>query len=64
MTMPGGGHWKVGPGQITDDSEISMCLLWSIVEENKDKSQSPCLNNQQIAKFYGEWIKSDPFDIG
>ena len=25
LTMPGGGHWKLAPGQITDDSELAMC---------------------------------------
>ena len=23
MTMPGGGHFDVGPGQVTDDSELA-----------------------------------------
>ena len=31
MRMPGGGPHKVDPGQVTDDSELSMCLLNSIV---------------------------------
>lgn len=34
MRMPGGGPHKVAPGQPTDDSELSMCLLNSIVESN------------------------------
>ena len=25
MTMPGGGIWKLSPGQVTDDSELAMC---------------------------------------
>jgi len=35
--MPGGGYFNVGPGQVTDDSELSMCLLWALVEGNKNK---------------------------
>jgi ADP-ribosylglycohydrolase len=27
LTFPGGGAWLVGPGQITDDSEMAMCIL-------------------------------------
>jgi ADP-ribosylglycohydrolase len=27
MKMPGGGVFKIGPGQITDDSELAMCML-------------------------------------
>lgn len=38
MTMPGGGPHEVGPGQITDDSELAMCLLWGLVDANKDKA--------------------------
>ena len=30
LSFPGGGVWKVGPGQITDDSEMAMCLLHGI----------------------------------
>jgi len=37
MTMPGGGmsELKLGPGQVTEDSELAMCLMWSLVEPNK-----------------------------
>ena len=27
MTYPGGGPFELGPGQITDDSEMALCLL-------------------------------------
>ena len=27
MRMPGGGFWDVGPGQVTDDSELAFCLM-------------------------------------
>jgi ADP-ribosylglycohydrolase len=27
MMLQGGGKLRVGPGQITDDSEMAMCLL-------------------------------------
>ena len=25
LSMPGGGPWKLAPGQVTDDSELAMC---------------------------------------
>ena len=31
MKWPGGGPFNVGPGQITDDSELAMCLMWAII---------------------------------
>ena len=27
MDMPGGGCFNVSPGQVTDDSELAMCLM-------------------------------------
>ena len=30
LKFEGGGVWNVGPGQITDDSEMAMCLLHGI----------------------------------
>lgn len=26
LSMPGGGCWKIAPGQITDDGEVTMAL--------------------------------------
>ena len=31
MAMPGGGMHKVAPGQVTDDSEMAMCLLHGLI---------------------------------
>ena len=33
MKMPGGGPWATGPGQITDDSELGMCLLYGLATD-------------------------------
>ena len=33
--MPGGGPHKVGPGQITDDSEMAISLIWGLTRLNK-----------------------------
>jgi ADP-ribosylglycohydrolase len=33
MRLQGGGRLGVGPGQITDDSEMAMCLLHAASED-------------------------------
>lgn len=39
MMMLGGGiaFGKIGSGQVTDDSELAMCLLQGIVEGNEER---------------------------
>jgi len=37
MKMPGGGPWNLSAGQITDDSELAMCLMWALTEINYNK---------------------------
>ena len=32
LAMPGGGPHRVGPGQITDDSEMAMCMAYGITK--------------------------------
>ena len=65
INMMGGGPFNLGPGQITDDSEMSMCLIWAIIESNKDKQDADEkeLNTDIIAKWYKNWLESNPFDI-
>ena len=52
MQMPGGGPFNIGPGQITDDSELAMCLMQGIVNSNKDlkEKEERLLSMKQIAK--------------
>ena len=59
LTMPGGGIWDVGPGQITDDSEMALCLLRGL-----EQGAPPSLPEEPIAEAYAAWYKSEPFDIG
>ena len=49
MKMPGGGVFKVGPGQITDDSEMAMCLLHAANDDHDH------LNLDKIAEYFGKW---------
>lgn len=57
--MPGGGVFKLKPGQITDDSELAISLGMAILE-NKDP------NNllDEVASKYVDWYETHPFDIG
>ena len=56
-TMGGSYTWPTAPGQITDDSEMAVALINSIVEEGG--------YFEAIArKHYIQWYKSGPFDIG
>ena len=45
--MPGGGVFKVGPGQITDDSEMAMCLLHAANDDHEH------LNLDKIVQKFG-----------
>ena len=64
LKMNGGGAHKVGPGQVTGDSELAMCLMTGIVDANKerDAEQEKVLNIDVIAQQYNKWIESKPFD--
>lgn len=57
LSMPGGGVWKVAPGQVTDDCELGLCLARALAD-------STSLEINTIAHSYAAWIDSSPFDIG
>ena len=63
MSMKGGGAFELSPGQISSASEISMCIIWAIIEANKDKDENEEkeLNTDLIAKWYNFWLESEPF---
>jgi len=73
MTLGGGGPFKLGPGQITDDSEMAMAILHGLVpnsetirgppEPVKLASELP-LDISGIQMYFNRWINSPPFDIG
>ena len=48
----------MAPGQITDDGELTLCLLNGLINGKGN------LNLKEIVKMYGKWIESKPFDIG
>ena len=58
MSMTGGWYGQLCPGQLTDDSEMAMCLLRGLVEGNGQMDLNP------ICKYYGLWIHSNPIGSG
>ena len=48
----------IGPGQVTDDSEMAMSLAYAIFDCEND------LNSDFLYYFYGFWNLSKPKDIG
>jgi len=59
MKMPGGGSLRVGPGQITDDGELTLSLFRALNLVNGSKIPI----NSMIYQ-YQQWYASSPFDIG
>ena len=64
MEMMGGGMFEVGPGQVTDDSEMAMCMMWGLIKGNEGNEGETILNLDSIAGYYSQWYQSNPFDIG
>ena len=58
MQMPGGGPFKLASGQITDDGELTLCLGRGLVKGNGS------LDLNEIGSVYGDWLHSNPFDVG
>jgi ADP-ribosyl-[dinitrogen reductase] hydrolase len=60
MTMPGGGRIRVGPGQITDDGELTL-TLWRSLNSFETSHIVPILT---LMTGYKDWYESCPFDMG
>lgn len=58
MKMPGGGNIRAGPGQITDDGELTLSLWRALNVLNND------IPTAAMIKMYQEWYESIPFDMG
>jgi len=58
LNIVGQGPFRVDKGQVTDDSEMTLALLYSIIKK-KGK-----FDREDVAKAYIRWIKSDPADNG
>jgi hypothetical protein len=56
LGFPGGGCWRVAPGQITDDGELTVTLAVALAEQ-------PGIG-EHVARAYAGWYASRPFDMG
>jgi len=55
--MTGGGWLRLKPGQVTDDTEMSLALGNAILA-------SGCWNLTAVADAFAAWLKSHPADVG
>jgi ADP-ribosyl-[dinitrogen reductase] hydrolase len=53
----GGGWLRLKPGQVTDDTEMALCIARAIIS---NQGWSP----EAIAKNFATWLKSRPVDCG
>ena len=63
--MVGGGPKQLGPGQVSDQSELAMALMWGLIlaNEGKDLNMESKMDMDLIAVQYCNWLNSDPFEI-
>ena len=52
------GPWP--PGEVTDDSEMSLCLSYAIMDMPEIKT----LDEKYIFYYYGTWIQTNPIAAG
>ena len=55
--MVGGGWLRLKPGQVTDDTEMTICIARGILAAGGWEMQS-------IAGQLAQWLKSKPIDVG
>ncbi len=53
----GGGWLRLKPGQVTDDTQMSLGLARSLVRKNG-------LDPVDLCEEYAEWLRSKPVDVG
>ena len=67
LTMPGGGPWSLLPGQVTDDTELAFALAHALLEKGErlvEGMKFAGLPASCVARWYGKWMGSPPFDCG
>jgi ADP-ribosyl-[dinitrogen reductase] hydrolase len=55
--MVGGGWLRLKPGQVTDDTEMTLCIARGIMT-------SGCWDLRAIADEFAGWLRSKPIDVG
>lgn len=53
----GGGVWSLEPGEVTDDTMMTLCVADGILENTEEPVEA-------IGRFFMEWYQSRPKDIG
>ncbi len=53
----GGGWLRLKPGQVTDDTEMALCIARAV-------AKSQCWSREAIAHEFAAWLKSRPVDCG
>ena len=55
--MVGGGWLRLKPGQVTDDTEMTLCVARGI-------ANTGCWSLEVIAREFAGWLKAKPIDVG
>jgi ADP-ribosyl-[dinitrogen reductase] hydrolase len=55
--MVGGGWLRLKPGQVTDDTEMTLCVARGLMTAGE-------WDLRAIAEEFGRWLKSKPIDVG
>jgi ADP-ribosyl-[dinitrogen reductase] hydrolase len=55
--MVGGGWLRLKPGQVTDDTDMSLCIARAICHSGK-------WDLERIAGNFADWLKTRPIDVG
>lgn len=55
--MIGGGVWQLEPGEVTDDTMMTLCVAEGILE-------NPAEPMEPVGRYFMEWYQSKPKDIG
>ncbi|WP_368292523.1 ADP-ribosylglycohydrolase family protein [Dehalobacter sp. TBBPA1] len=55
--MTGGGFWKLAPGEITDDTEMTLAAANGILKDPADPVK-------HVARHFREWSRQEPKCIG
>ncbi len=56
-TITGGGWLRLAPGQVTDDTEMALCLGRAIL-------QGPAWDVARVCEQFATWLRSKPVDVG
>ena len=59
----GGGWLNLMPGEVTDDTQMTMCIIDTFLENGKQAMNLHRFKNTVASKFV-EWYKSNPPDVG